>query len=211
MRFGFLIGFLFVTACGGGTSSTSGKASYVKPADQGGQKVAPQQKSDDFKATVSVAGAANFSAVNAALCQLTSGDFSAQATTTGSVSSDGSYASTYDTASLRSAATNPLCGALTNVKLTGVTSVTVTASMPANDTNCSGFCQAKADDQCSTSLDKASCTSTTQASCTSQCKGSSKITGSGSASASAIAAANSGTQGSGDVSATADIVFTAFQ
>jgi hypothetical protein len=207
-----MLALVFVTSCSAvGTSSTQGKATYVKPADKGGKPAAPQQKDDDLKLSVSIDAAGTFNAVDAALCALTSGDVTASVSTSGKVASDGSYVSDYQTAEATAGGKSPLCGTLQNVKLTSVTSVVVTASMPTNDTNCSAFCQAKADDQCSANADVAGCTASATASCSTSCKAGSKITGSGTASASAVADASNGAKSNGDVNATVDLVFTDVQ
>ena len=210
MRLFYAIGLLpLITGCSvAGTSTTKGSASHVKPASQGGQKCAPQDKDDDLKVDISIAGQGTFDAVNSALCTLTSGDLSTKVTTTGKIGDDGSYQSGFQTSEATAGASNPLCGALKNAKLTSVTSVTLDASIPANEKNCSGFCQAKADDQCAAGADVATCTSDAKAACQTQCTGSTKIKGSGQASASAVADADSSTKNGGDVNTTVDLVFT---
>jgi hypothetical protein len=210
MRVVSAIGLLLLGAsCSvAGTSTTKGSASHVKPASEGGQKCAPQEQDDDLKVDVSIVGQGTFDAVNGALCTLTNGDLSTKVTTTGKIGDDGSYESNFETSEAGSAATNPLCGALKNAKLTAVTSITLDASMPANEKNCSGFCQAKADDECDADADVATCTADAKAACQTQCAGSTKIKGSGQASASAVGDADSSAKNGGDINTTIDLVFT---
>lgn len=198
-----------VVGCSGG-SSVEGEATYVKPADEGGRKVAPQQRSDDLKVTVSLAGKANFEALDNALCQLTSGDFSSSVVSSGRIGSGGRYESSFEAEAGSDKATNPLCGALKEVEITSLTSVTVAASIPANEANCTAFCEARADQECSAGGDQASCRSELVAGCKADCQNASRITGTGSASASALAQTN-GALGGGEVNATVDLVFSAFE
>lgn len=194
-------------ACGGSIqSSTHGTATYAKPADQGGKPVAPQQQSDDLKVTVVVSGTGNFDRVNQALCSLTSGSFTEQAQTSGSLSSNGAYVASYSNESASSMIVNPSCGQLKNLHVTNVTTLIVAASIPANDSNCSAYCDAKASTSCSAS--DSTCIANTTASCKASCKGSQKIVGAGSLSSSAAADVNSKLgNGSGAVDAKVDLVF----
>jgi hypothetical protein len=194
-------------ACGGSIqSNTHGTASYAKPADQGGKPVAPQQKSDDLKVTVIVSGAGSFDRVNQSLCSLTSGSFTEQAQTSSSLSSNGAYVASYANESAGTTIVNPTCGALKNLHVTNVTTLAVFASIPANDQNCSAYCDAKASTSCSAS--DSTCIANTTASCKASCKGSQKISGAGSLSSSAAADVNSRLGGgSGAVDAKVDLVF----
>lgn len=211
MRLSFPCLLAALVACGGGslTSNTHGNATYVKPASSGGKPVKPQQKSDDLKVTISISGQGSFDRVNSALCQVTSGEFSESAQTSGSLNSDGSYVSTFASESGTTSITSPACGQLKNLKATSVTGVAVQASLPANDDNCSGYCDAKASASCSST--DSTCIANTTAQCKTQCKGSSKIAGHGSADTSAVADANGKLGGSGAVDAKVDLVFDSLQ
>lgn len=199
-----------LVACGGSvTSNTHGNATYAQPAPRGGKPVQPQQKSDDLKVTISIAGQGNFDRVNSALCQLTSGEFSEKAETSGHFNSDGTYVSEFSSESGSTELKSPVCGALKNLKATSITSITVQASVPANDNNCSGYCDAKASTSCSST--DSTCIANTTASCKTQCKGSGKITGHGSLDSSAAGDVNSKLGGSGNVDARVDLVFDGLQ
>jgi hypothetical protein len=193
-------------ACGGSTQSNAhGTASYAKPPDQGGKPVGPQQKSDDLKVTVIVSGAGNFDRVNQSLCSLTSGSFTEQAQTSGSLSSNGAYVASYTNESASSTIVNPTCGLLKNLHVTNVTTLAVVASIPANDQNCAAYCDAKASTSCSAS--DSTCIANTTASCKANCKGSQKISGAGSLSSTGAADVNSKLgNGSGAVDAKVDVV-----
>lgn len=211
MRYGFvvLIGSIICAGCGG-QNQTSGSASYVKPASSGGKPVAAQPR-DELKLTVALQGTASFERLQAALCALTSGDFSERVDASGSVDSNGHYAGAWTSESAAGSAMNPLCGAVKNVQIKSLTSLTVSASIPANAPNCEGYCSAKADNDCAAAPDKVMCTSTTTVSCKTQCQGSTRITGMGSASASALSEASGHLGGSGMVDAQVDLVFSSLQ
>lgn len=198
---------LLVVGCAAETV-VEGQATYVKPASEGGQKVAPQEKSDDLVVTAEFDASGTFDAVDALLCKLTSGSLSFKTATSTTTSSDGSFASSFDATVAAEEAKSPVCGALSNVKLTGVTSITLKGSMPTNETNCSAFCKATADHECAGEDDEAQCTSEETADCKVECKSKSKIVGSGKASASAVAEANDAMDSSGNTSATVELVFT---
>lgn len=206
------IGLVFLTsACGGvveGTSTTKGEATYVKPADEGGEKVAAPQDDGDLRLELAVTGQGTFESVDASLCALTSGEISTRVSTTGSVGADGAYASSFATVDASDGASNPLCGALKNVKLTSVTSITMTGSVPANEASCDAFCAAQAEDECGGDADETACTTTVEADCAATCSGSERITGSGTASQEAVADADTGARESGDVHAKVDLVLT---
>lgn len=198
---------LLVVGCGAETV-VEGQASYMKPASEGGQKVAPQEKSDDLVVTVELDASGTFDAVDALLCKLTSGALSFKTATSTSTSSDGSFSSTFDASVAAEEAKSPVCGALSNVKLSSLTSITLKGSMPANETNCTAFCKAKADDECSGEDDEVECTSEETVDCRAECKSKTKIVGSGKASASAVAEANKEMDSSGNTSAKVELVFT---
>ena len=206
-----LVAVLVVAAGCSSESTAEGQASYVKPADQGGQKVAPQENDEDLKLTVALEVSGSFEAVDALLCKLTSGSMTTEVSSSGSADSDGTYAASYDASASAASSRSPTCGVLKNTKLTSLTSVELDASLPANDENCGGFCQAKADGDCSASADKARCTADAKASCTTDCKGRSKIRGSGRASASAVAEANDNLDSEGNTTTKVDIVFDRFE
>jgi hypothetical protein len=211
---GFLaiLGTALWAGCGqAGQSTAHGAATCTKPASQGGQSVPPQQNQSDLQITVSIAGAGSFEAVQSTLCNLTSGDLSESSTSSGSIHSDGSYLSAFSTQSAGAAWTSPLCGAVKNVKLTSVTSLTVQAAIPANDTNCQAYCTSSASSQCQGSVDP-NCQASASASCKSQCKAGQQIKGHGSLQQSDMADTN-GKLGSGssEVDAKVDLVFDAMQ
>ncbi len=198
-----------LAACGGGSTvqtNTHGSATYAKPASEGGKQVAPQQKSDDLKVTVTLTGAGTFDKGVGAVCALTSGDYSETVTTTGTVSDGGNYVSNYGTAQTSGSFTNPVCGAVSNVKTSSVTSLTVVASLPTSDTNCSDYCTANAQMQCKNSSD-VNCVANATATCKSDCKAKSSISGHGAITSSALASVNSKVSGSGTVDAQVDLVF----
>jgi hypothetical protein len=189
-----------------GTSTTKGDASYVQPADEGGEPVAAQEDDADLQLDLAITGEGTFDAVDASLCSLSNGPVSTRVSITGTSGDDGAYASSYATSEASDGASNPLCGALTNVKLTSVTSITMTGSVPANDRNCGDFCSAQATSACDGHADEASCRETAEADCASECAGSSRIHGSGTASQAAVEDADTGAQQNGDVHATIDLV-----
>lgn len=198
---------LALAACGGGTvqTNTHGSATYARPASQGGKQVAPQQKPDDLKVTVTLTGSGTFDKVNAVACAL-SGDFSETVTTTGTVSDGGNYVSDFTSESAGASVTNPVCGAIKNLKTSSVTTLTVDASLPTSDTNCSDYCTATAAAQCQGSSD-VNCVANATASCKVDCKSKTSISGKGSISSSALASVNSKVAGSGTVDAQVDLVF----
>jgi hypothetical protein len=199
---------LALGACGAGDHKASGQATYVRPPEQGGRPVASQRTSET-KVTIALQGAGSFERAQGALCNLTSGDFSQKVESTGTFSG-GSYSTSWSSTA-SGGAQNPLCGAVNNLRIQSLTSLTLTASIPANSENCDGYCQAKADVDCEASLDKASCISSAVASCKTSCQGKSRITGTGSASSSALAAANGKLGGSGEVEAQVNLVFTTLE
>lgn len=207
MRIAIVLAFA-LAACGGSTvqTNTHGSATYAKPADKGGKPVAKQQKSDDLKVTVTLTGAGTFDKAAGAVCALTSGDFSETVSASGTVSDGGSYVSNFASASTSSSTTNPVCGAVSNVKASSVTNVTVEASLPTSDTNCSDYCSANAAVQCQNSSD-VNCVANATATCKSDCRTKTSIAGHGSISSSALASANSRLGGSGTVDAQVDLVF----
>jgi hypothetical protein len=197
-----------LVACGGGTvqTNTHGSATYAKPASEGGKQVAPQQKSDDLKVTITLTGAGTFDKAAGAACALTSGDYSETVTTTGTVSDGGNYVSNYGSAQSSGSFTNPVCGAVSNVKTSSVASLTIEASLPTSDTNCSDYCTANAQVQCKNSSD-VNCVANATATCKSDCKTHSSISGHGEISANALTSVNSKVSGSGTVDAQVDLVF----
>jgi hypothetical protein len=207
-----LLAIAFVAACGVSPQNQAhGSATYVKPASQGGQSVPPQQSGSDMNVTVAIDGTGTFAPIQSAACSLTNGTFSESATSSGQISSDGTYVSTFGSESATSTGTgtSAICGTLQNAKFTSVTSMTVQATIPANSTNCQGYCSAMASSQCQGSVDPG-CMSSASGTCSAQCQSASKITGSGSLQSSDMAALNSQLASSpGDVDAKVDIVFTA--
>ena len=145
----FILPFLTTAGCGGSGNKASGQCSYVKPANQGGRAVAPQQKTSDLALTIAISGSASFDKLQGALCTATSGNFSESVTSQSSVDGNGNYAATWTSESAGGSAMNPLCGMVQNLKIQSLTSVVVTASIPANSSNCDGYCQAKSDNDCS--------------------------------------------------------------
>lgn len=198
-----------LAACGSTTvqTNTHGSATYARSASEGGKQVAPQQKPDDLKVTVTLTGAGTFDKAAGALCTLTSGDYSETVTTTGTVSDGGNYVSNYGSAQGSGSFTNPVCGAVSNVKTSSVTTLIVEASLPTSDTNCTDYCTANAQVQCKNSSD-VNCVANATATCKSDCKTKSSISGHGAITSSALTSVNSKVSGSGTVDAQVDLIFT---
>jgi hypothetical protein len=200
------LGILAIVAACSAQSSASGSATYDRPADAGGDPVQPQERREDFQVTVTVAGAADFEAVNSALCQLTNGDFTLESQGEGSIDADGRYRTEFSTeAQAGTTVSNPLCGALKNLEIDSVTQLTLEASVPANATNCEGYCQATAEGSCTGG--SPSCIANQKASCQTSCEGSTRIKGQGQLSSSQAADVNSRLNGSGRVEAQVDLIF----
>ncbi len=207
MRIALLCCFT-IAACGSTTvqTNTHGKATYAKPASEGGKQVAPQPKPDDLKVTVTLTGAGTFDKAAGALCTLTSGDYSETVMTSGSVSDGGDYVSDYGSAQSSGSITNPVCGVVSNVKTSSVATFTVQASLPTSDTNCTDYCTASAQVQCKNSSD-VNCVANATATCKSDCKTKTSISGHGEITQSALNSINGKVSGSGTVDAQVDLVF----
>lgn len=200
-----------VAACGSSQSQAHGTATYAAPQSQGGQAVAPQPSSSAMQVTVSLTGAGTFQAVQNTACNLTNGDLSESTTTSGQVSSGGSYDGSFDVQQAGTAQwTNTLCGTVQNVKLTSVTSLSVDATLPTTSANCQGYCSSTASVQCQGSSDP-NCAASTAASCQTQCSAASKISARGQLQASDLATTNSELASSGQVDAKVDLVFNALE
>ena len=202
----------FAAGCGASASSQAhGSATYAKPSSQGGQPVPPQQNQTDMSLTIAIDGSGTFTSVQSTACTLTSGSLSESATSSGTLSSDGSYVSAFSSESASGSGTTAVCGTLKDVKLTSVTNMTVQATIPSNSPNCQGYCNATAASQCQGSADP-NCTSSATSTCSAQCSTSSKITGHGSLQSSDMADTNSKLgSSSGDVNAKVDLVFDSLQ
>jgi hypothetical protein len=207
-----VLGAVLCGACGPSNQNTThGAATCAQPASQGGQAVPTQQSQSDLQLSMTLTGSGSFEAVQSTLCNLTSGDLSESSTSSGTVHSDGSYASAFSNESAGTSWTSPLCGALKNVKLTSVTSLTVAATVPTNDSNCQAYCTSSAHAQCQSSADP-NCQASAAASCTTQCKAGQQIKGHGSLQQSDMADTNNGlASGSGELDAKVDLLFDAVQ
>lgn len=198
---------LLTVACTA-ASTTEGRASYMKPLSEGGLPVAPQRRDDDLHVTVTLDASGTFETLDTQQCRRSSGPFAVEAAATGSVSADGSYVSAFDASVASESAKSAECGALENVKLTSLTGIRIDATLPANETNCAAFCQARADTRCATDANREQCTTNVRANCVSDCASRKRIVGTGTATASAIEAANEEMDSNGNTSATVDLVFT---
>lgn len=199
---------LLAAACGSSQSNAYGQASYVQPQADGGEPVAPQQRQDDLALTVSIGAAADFRAIDALLCSLTSGNITGSLKTNGQVDSSGNYRGSFD-AEADATFESPVCGAVRDVTLNTVTSLTVQASLPANSTNCEAYCTASANSQCSSA--SGSCHTNAKAACDGRCSAASRITGKGSLSSSSASELNSKLGTSGTLDAQVDLVFDALE
>lgn len=197
---------VFAIGCAG--SVVEGQASYVKPASEGGPKAAFPNASGELVVRVELEASGTFAPVDAERCDLTSGAFTIETGADTAASPDGSFSSTFNASEAVTRAKSSVCGALSNVVLEKITSVTVNGSMPTNERNCDVFCQAKADDTCSGHEHEAQCMSDVTTTCQAQCAKKTKIHGTGKASASAIAETNKGMDSSGNTTTTVDLVFT---
>jgi hypothetical protein len=197
--------------CGNADITTSGRSSFVRPSEEGGRSAPPQQSRDDLRVTLTLQGTGDFTPVQRALCSLLSGEFRTTTTSSGRIGSDGRYTSSYSTEANAGETTNPLCGAVQDLRIRSVTAVTLTASIPASGPNCDGYCQARADASCENTPDRASCMSQISATCMAECSQATRITGTGSASASALAATNGKLGSQGNVDTEVELVFTALE
>jgi hypothetical protein len=197
--------------CGNADITTSGNSSFMRPSDQGGRTVPPQQSREDLRVNITLQGTGDFTPVQRSLCALLSGEFSMTATTSGRIGSDGRYTSSYSAEANTGQATNPACGAVQDLRVRSVTAVTLAASIPTSGPNCDGYCQARADASCESAPDRASCMSQISATCMAECSQATRITGTGSASASALAATNGKLGSQGNVDTEVELVFTTLE
>jgi hypothetical protein len=201
---------ILLCACGSAQSDTHGEATYAAPATQGGPAVAPQQQSSDMQLSIAIAGTGGFQAVQNVACNLTSGDLTETTTASGQISSGGAYEGNFDVHQSGTAWTNSLCGAVQDVKLSSVTSVTVKATIPASAANCEGYCTASASVQCQGSSDP-NCATNASAACSTTCQASQHVTAQGSLQQSDLATTNNEMASSGQVDAKVDLVFNALE
>jgi hypothetical protein len=218
MRYNCISGITLATisliaglGCGNGDITTSGRSSFVRSSEQGGRSVPPQQRRDDLRVTLTLQGTGDFTPVQRELCSLLSGDFRMMAATSGRIGSNGSYTSSFSSEANAGQTTNPLCGAVQDLRVRSVTAVTLAASIPTSGPNCDGYCQARADVTCQSAPDRASCMSQISATCMAECSQATRITGTGSASASALAATNGDLGSQGNVDTEVELVFTALE
>lgn len=192
-------------------AKTQGQATYAKPASEGGKPVSKQNRGD-LSLSVTLQGDAVWDLVEGLACTLTGGSAEGQVEASGSLGADGSYASAFATAQGSFASSDDiLCDSLEDVQFEALTTVQVTASIPANEENCNEFCQASAEADCEGSFDQASCIADAKASCDTDCAQSQKITGSGEISADALATLNDDLAASGKINANVDIVFDSLE
>jgi hypothetical protein len=189
-------------------SSAKGQATFARPADEGGEPVPPQQNRDDLKLTISIEGSGAWSLLEGSACAFTQGDLSGSAEASGNVRSGGSYVSAFSTAEGEfNSPLSILCDSLSDVAFDAVADLTITATIPASQENCDGFCQAKAAADCEGDPDQATCEADTEATCQTDCGNAQQISGRGAISADALATLNGKLGGRGNIKANVDLVF----
>jgi len=193
------------------STKTQGQATYVSSAAEGGQPVAAQPPGA-LQLQIILQGDAAWDVVEDGLCTLTQGNAEVEIQTTGTLSTEGLYSSTFLTTqgNFRSSR-EPLCDSLQNVEFSKITNVQVSAFIPANEENCQDFCQASAEVDCEGAADEESCIAGVSSTCETDCSQVQTITGSGQISTASLAALNGKFSTSGVISADVDLIFDSFE